>query len=59
LNAAFDANMVDGGSGNIIVVPEPASLALAIVAGCTGALRRRRANVVQPKSSCLSLQRQR
>jgi hypothetical protein len=45
LNAAFDANFVDGGAGSIIVVPEPASLALAVVGVCTGALQRRRAKV--------------
>lgn len=33
LNAAFDLNIVDGGTGNVIVVPEPSSTAIILLAG--------------------------
>ncbi len=39
LNAAHDANIVNGGSGSITVIPEPASLALVGV-GCVLMVRR-------------------
>lgn len=41
LNAAFDANIVDGGTGNIIVVPEPSAFAMVLL-GAFGLMRSRR-----------------
>ena len=41
LNANFDSNFVDGGTGSITVVPEPASLGL-LFAGAGFLIRRRR-----------------
>lgn len=43
LNAAFDLNFVNGGTGNLIVVPEPSSFAIVLLAGlgCLGIIRRR------------------
>jgi len=41
LNSQFDSNIVDGGTGTVTVVPEPASAALLLL-GTLPALRRRR-----------------
>ena len=43
LNAAFDGNIVDGGTGTVTVVPEPSS-AVALLAGIPIVVRRRRRN---------------
>jgi hypothetical protein len=42
LNASFDANIVDGGTGTVTVVPEPTGAVAALLGGCTVLLRRRR-----------------
>jgi hypothetical protein len=42
LNASFDANFVEGGTGSITVVPEPAGAAMALLGGVALILFRRR-----------------
>jgi len=42
LNASFDANIVDGGTGTVRVIPEPSAALAALLGGVTILVRRRR-----------------